>query len=351
MKKPVKQILVIKPSSLGDILHVFPALALLKRHFPEAELDFLVNPEFAPLLDFSPFPIRKKILFERKKMAGFPGVFVEFFKLFRTLRKNRYDLVIDFQGLFRSALFAGIASHRRGSVRGFAAPREKIAALFYSEKVSAKTVHAVSKNVELVNFITEKNDPVPDMDIPVHPACGDFIKQLPQDYILLIPGARWISKTFPPRLFAQVASGLRQRGYGAVFAASGSKADIAQTKEMRSHLPEDFPLLDLTGETSIPELFELIRNARAVICNDSGPMHIAALLKTPVYSFFGPTDADKTGPWQQGNRVFSLELECSRCMNRVCPEAETRCHGIDPEIVCTRITTELSPFTDRKIQQ
>ena len=100
-RKNIQQILVIKPSSLGDILHVFPALQLLKNAYPEAQLDFLVNPEFAQLLDFSPFPVRNKIIFQRKKMAAVKTALPEFFKLLRTLRKKHYDLVIDFQGLLR----------------------------------------------------------------------------------------------------------------------------------------------------------------------------------------------------------------------------------------------------------
>ena len=90
------KILVIKPSSLGDVVHLFPALELLRRAFPDRELDFVIHPAFAGLLDFSPFPVRKKILFDRKKLGSW-RFFVEAFKLLRELRREEYELVIDFQ--------------------------------------------------------------------------------------------------------------------------------------------------------------------------------------------------------------------------------------------------------------
>ena len=118
----VKRILVIKPSSLGDILHVFPALAELRIHCPEATLDFLIHPAFADILDYSPFPVSERILFERKRMGRVSTMVPEFLKLVRELRRKKYDLVIDFQGLTRSALFASLT--RGGPVVGFAQTRE-----------------------------------------------------------------------------------------------------------------------------------------------------------------------------------------------------------------------------------
>ena len=88
------RILVIKPSSFGDIIHLFPALGLLKKVLPDAVMDFVVNPEFAPLLDFSPFPVDRRIIFERRKLAS-AGFLKELFALRRELRKEKYDAVIE----------------------------------------------------------------------------------------------------------------------------------------------------------------------------------------------------------------------------------------------------------------
>lgn len=337
----ISNILVIKPSSLGDILHVFPALQILRDYYPEAELDFVVNPEFAPLLDFSPFPVRKRILFERKKLAAFSTAAGAFFSLIKQLRQRKYDLVIDFQGLFRSAFFAGISSHKKRSVYGFKTPREKISTLFYSRLAAVTGLHAVEKNVELANFAIGVNSGVPQPHVPIDEKFKSVLKPLPQSCILLMPGARWESKCFPAELFAASAVNIHKEQKDVHFVIAGSPAEVPRALELKSYLPVDFPVTDLTGKTTLGELFALIEHAQAVVCNDSGPMHVAALLGTPVFAFFGPTDPVKTGPWAQGERVFSINCNCTKCMNKKCPLPEIVCHKVDPEAVSSAVLQQI----------
>jgi lipopolysaccharide heptosyltransferase I len=337
----VSRILVVKPSSLGDILHVFPALELLKRHYSDAELDFLINPEFDPLLDFSPFPVSRRIHFERRKLAEFFSGPAEFFKLVRALRKEKYDLVVDFQGLFRSAFFAWIARRRRGSVCGFAFPREKAARFFYDRRVETKSLHAVEKNVELANFVTGASDEVPAPEFPSVERAALLPEKASGPRIVVFPGARWPSKCFPAELFSDVMRRIKEGKSDAAFIISGSAAERPKAAALLAGLPQDFPVTDMTGRSTLQELFGLIRSADAVLCNDSGPMHIAALLKTPVFSFFGPTDPRKTGPWEQEDRVFRGKAECAPCMNKICPKTETLCHRIDPGLVSSTILEQI----------
>ena len=340
-EKNIQKILVFKPSSLGDILHVFPALQILRDNYPEAELDFVVNPEFAPLLDFSPFPVRRRILFERKKLAKLLTAPGAFFSLIKNLRQDKYDLVIDFQGLFRSSFFAGISLHRPNAVCGFDSPREKISRIFYSRRAKVTSVHAVEKNVELANFAVSVNSQVPSPVVPIEDKFKQILSGLSAPYILLLPGARWESKCFPAKLFAETAVNVRNKQQCVHFAIAGSKAEIPRAEELKSHLPENFPITDLTGKTSLGELFALIKQADAVVCNDSGPMHIAALLQTPVFAFFGPTDPEKTGPWAQKERVFKTNCNCSVCMKKECPLPETVCHAVDPQAVSAAILEQI----------
>ena len=142
------RILIVKTSSFGDIVHLFPALSLLRKVLPESEADFLVNPEFAPLLEFSPFPIAEKIIFERKNFGSLRSFLPEVMRLKKELQRNKYDYVIDFQGLFRSGVFTGWAN---GGVKaGFAVPRERLAAIFYNRKIEVPKLHAVERNIYLV---------------------------------------------------------------------------------------------------------------------------------------------------------------------------------------------------------
>ena len=237
----VSRILVVKPSSLGDILHVFPALQLLRKHFPCAELDFLINPEFDALLDYSPFPVRRRIHFERRKLAGLLSGPAEFFKLVRALRRERYDLVVDFQGLFRSAFFAWIARHRAGAVCGFAAPREKAARFFYARRAAVKTMHAVEKNVELADFAAGSGEKVPDVEIPPPAVPSPVAERMRKPFVVVFPGARWPSKCFPAELFSGIMRRIGTAAPETAFILAGSGTDAPRAAAVLEKLPEGFP--------------------------------------------------------------------------------------------------------------
>lgn len=326
------KILIIKPSSLGDIVHLFPALELLKREFPEKELDFVIHPAFADVLELSPFPVRRKILFDRKKLGSPVTFFPAFSALMRELRKESYDMVIDFQGLFRSGFLSFCA---RGSIKaGFAAPREKSAALFYNRKLPVDMLqHAVPRYVELVNKLCGSAHEVPECSIPLKKGIAD---SLPSPFVVLVPGARWISKKFPPELFAKTLLEIRKHvpDCGAVIAGAAGDGELA--REIVRIVPD---AVDMTGKTTLTELAELMGCAAAVITNDSGPMHVAAAAGTRIYALFGPTSPGLTGPWGKDHRIVTCEgLDCLNCMKRECPAASRYlCHKIDHEKLGTEI--------------
>lgn len=324
------KILVIKPSSLGDVVHLFPALEVLRRAFPDKELDFVIHPAFAGLLDFSPFPVRKKILFDRKKLGSLRSFPVETFKLLRELRREEYELVIDFQGLLRSALMA--ASVKSCIIAGFEKPKEKIAALFYSKKIPVNMEqHAVSRYVELVNKLCSTSFEVPEVKIP---AGTPGIPGLPERFLVMVPGARWESKKFPPELFGKIFLEIKKSvpDCGAVIV--GAACDNELAGKIRELVPE---ALDLTGKTSLAQLIPLMDQAEAVLTNDSGPMHIAALTGTRIFALFGPTRPYLTGPWGEKNEIITCSgLPCLECMKRVCP-ASSECHRIDPVLTGEKI--------------
>ena len=322
------RILVVKPSSLGDIVHLFPALARLHEAFPEAELDFMIHPAFAGALDYAPWPVAHRIFFDRRKLGSLNTFPREFAHLCGALRERRYDWVIDFQGLFRSAFFSAVAA-RKSPVAGFASPREKSARLFYTTAVSATRAHAVERNVELANHFAGSDLPVPDLPAPSVPEHVAPPEDLPERYLLLLPGARWPSKCFPAALFGAAARRI-MAAYPHLRAviAGGEDAELP-ARELLRELPPD--TVDLCGRTTLPELFETVRNAAGVLCNDSGPMHVAALMRRPLCAFFGATRPEATGPWGDPGRcrVFRREdLTCLECMHRTCRRGYP-CFGID----------------------
>ena len=330
----IHRILIVKPSSLGDIIHVFPALENLSKCFAGAEFDFLVNPSFAGILDFSPVPIRKKILFERKKLGRLFTVLPETLKLVKTLRSEKYDLVIDFQGLLRSAFFSGLAKAKYGCA-GFAAPREKASTIFYRHKAKVDAVHAVERNVELVNLLTGKSFDTPVCDIPQRDHNKTVLDKLPEKFVLMLPGARWESKRFPEMLFASIACNLSKRGIASVLA--GSPDEIPHCEKIISCTDKDPLVTSLAGKTTFADLFELTRRATAVVCNDSGPLHIASILNKEIFAFFGATRPDKTGPWNPNAHIYRLETPCSGCLKRNCPLEEPLCHKLDADQIAEDI--------------
>lgn len=339
------RILAVKPSSLGDIVHTFPALKLLRDAYPGAVLDFMVHPAFAEALDYSPWPVERKILFERGKL-GRPASFCgEFKKLVAELRAERYDLVVDFQGLFRSAFFARVAAGLRTPAAGFAASRETTAKWFYSKRIEVGGVHAVERNVELVNRLTGLDRPVPELPLPPTPPGAKLPEGLPRSYLLLLPGGRWPSKRFPARLFAESAKLVMRKFPGLEPVIAGGADERECAAELQAALGGR--ALDLCGKTALAPLFELVRESAGVICNDSGPMHIAALMRRPVCAFFGPTRPLATGPWGAPElcRVFRREeLECLECMRHQCRFGDYPCFGIEArqvaDAMCDMLTKE-----------
>ena len=343
----VKRILIVKPSSLGDIFHVFPAVARLHELFPEAVFDWLVHPSFAEALDYAPVPVARKIIFRRRELGKFSTMLPAFIELARELRKEPYDYVFDFQGLFRSALFARIA---RGRVIGFARPREPIARWFYHRwsKVNLR-LHAVRRNQLLVErfFRTgTMRTAVKLQQSPVHQkALDDKLARLKmQDGSYLIgisPGARWQSKVFPEELFAKVIMQLSEMVPEVRFVIMGAPVDqkIAERIQL---LAGNNPVYNLAGATGLGELVELITRCNVIIANDSGPVHIAAAAGVPVVCFYGPTNPNLTGPFGDIHTVFQRgDLACIKCMKRKCMLERTECHDIDAAAVAQAVRKKL----------
>lgn len=336
------KILVIKPSSLGDVVHTFPALELLRRAFPEKELDFVIHPSLAELLDLSPFPVRQKILFNRRDLGNPLKCLPELVKLIREIRKEKYDLTVDFQGLFRSAFFSWCS--RSPVIAGFACPREKSAARFYNRKIDVfMQQHAVSRYAELANKLCSTSYPVPAVEIPENIA---GLPSLPAHFTAVVPGARWESKTFPARLFGEIIIEAAKKAPECGTVIVGGPGDAPAAAVIKEMIPD---AIDLTGKTSLVQLVAVMARARAVLTNDSGPMHIGALAQCCVFALFGPTLPHLTGPYGPDHRIFKREdLECSGCMKRVCPLGEKQpCHDIDP----VRTGEALGEFVKQKIRE
>ena len=304
-----RKVLVVKPSSLGDVIHSLPVLYSIKAQMPDLLVHWVIAEDLAPLLEGHPLIERlwriKKDGWKRPDRLLKTAA--ELKALSRGLRKEEFDAVLDLQGLLRSALITRMAGSR--TTVGFRNPREHAAALFYSHKVYAPwKMHAVDRYLKMAQFAGF----APRVEFPL-PRMEDFAPPLGNEkYALIVPGARWPSKRWPARRFGELAAKLPLPSL-----VIGAAVDAGLAEEVAS--ASGGKAMAYAGKTGLRTLVELIRRASFMVTNDSGPMHIAAALCVPVFAVFGPTDPVHTGPYGNGTRiVIKGRPGCSPCRKRTC---------------------------------
>ena len=303
------KVLILKPSSLGDIIHAIPVLRLIKIQRPEWRVHWWIAKHFAPLLEMDS-DINTLHYFERNACNSFKGV-ARGMECIERMRAEQFDLVIDLQGLARSALH-GWAVRGEYTI-GLDQCREG-AALFYDVSVRRPTshTHAVDWGLQVLPEIglsaRGSFEWLPERPWIAKGLC-DLGYQSDYRWIGLCPGARWKSKRWPVELFEEL---IRMFKFSDVrFAVFGGKEDIV----IGRRLAASERVVDLTGRTSLPEMIEWMRVCSTVVTNDTGPMHIAAALDIPVVALFGPTDPLKTGPYRAKGKVFRQVYEqCDQCI-------------------------------------
>lgn len=345
----VRRILIVKPSSMGDIMHTFRAVQLLAETYPKAVFDWVVNPEFEDLLSYSPVAIADIIHFKRKQLGRVMTFVTEIFPLISALRRYRYDLVIDFQGLLRSALLTWITRHKHSV--GFADPREPAARHWYHRRVKVPdtAVHAVDRNLALAGYYCDQSQLSGAFTLPhdernlrrayrklehrnIDPSKG---------MVAIFPGARWASKTFPAQLFADLINGLHEKFPDVSFLVMGSISENAAASAVLRQTGSYAH--NLVGATRIGEMVELIRLSHLAIANDSGPLHIADTMEVPAIGFFGATDPAKTGPRSASSVVFQREVPCKNCLKRECDDAKKLCFKLPFDEILDKAAAMLSP--------
>ena len=325
-----RRILIIKPSSLGDIVHALPVLVALRESYPYAHIAWLVGNSFAPLLEGHPL-LDEVIRFDRARygrMWRSPRVFVDFWRFVVRLRRRRFDLVIDLQGLIRSGLFSWFSGARQRF--GFATAREG-AWLFYSCRVRppASAEHAVDKNLSIVKALGLRVES-PQFPLSLRPAERAAARELLTEaagqqvgsLTAVFPGARWETKRWPPERIGALVDRIHAAGLPrcVLLGAPGDRAFAEQVKSAcRSGV------IDLVGRTALRQLAALVDAADRVVCHDSGPLHIAAALDKPTITIFGPSSPVRTGPYSTAAKVITHPIECAPCYRRVCPLGHHDC--------------------------
>ncbi|MGB9877973.1 MAG: lipopolysaccharide heptosyltransferase II [bacterium] len=320
----MKRALVIRMSSLGDLILSTPVAEAIKKEIPNAFLAWIVEKNNAPILTNNPYV--DEILIWDKSIAGI-------LKLIRALRRHKWDLCLDLQSLFKSALFSLLSGAK---VRIGLEKVERGSHIFYNFTLpNIPSFHALQNNLLSaylsIDFLKRgKIDIKKGLD-KLYKAEGNFKPKIypsPMErekanelikgylpFVALCPGTTWESKRWNAKKWAELADFFLEKHYKVVFI--GGRKDIPHIREIKSYMRGNS--LDLSGKTSILEAGCILESAELAISVDSGAMHLATAVDTPVIALFGPTNPKIQGPYGEKNKVVYKGLSCSPCRRRECP--------------------------------
>ncbi len=317
MLPPYNRILIIKPSSLGDVATALPMLCDLKAAYPAARIDWLIHPGLASLLRGHP-AISNLIEFDRKRMAAWwykPSANRLFRQMLSALRGPKYDCVIDAQGLLRSGIFAWWTGAKM--CIGFANAREG-SRFFYTHHAALPAqpqVAVVRMRALLAPLGIDTSGPAR-YEVPIQFSARESVDTLLTEIsnpVVVIPGARWDTKRWAIDGFIEIVRRLRQAGMPVVLAGSPDEQPLCQ--QIEQAVPG---VLNLGGKTDLAQMVALLDRARIVVGNDSGPLHVAVALGKSVVAIYGPTDPNFVGPHGQLDHVIRFDVVCHPCRRRTC---------------------------------
>jgi ADP-heptose:LPS heptosyltransferase len=328
------RILIVKLSSLGDVLHTLPAAQALRRQFPTAHIAWAIEQLHAPLIADQPW-LDEQIVWQRTKRGGFR-------KFIAQLRAQSWDIAIDFQGLFRSGLVTRLSGARR---RIGAAQARELAPWFYTERVQLPSldVHAVEKSFELVKPLgavdprlplarpyLDSQSPRPTQLgrelFPLFPSTNDraAVDRWCEEHrydparerlVILNPDCRREANRWPVARFADVARRLLDQP-GVRVALTGGPGARAMGDEIAAAVGKNLWRAD--GRFSLLGSVELFSRAHLLLTGDTGPMHLAAAVDLPVVALIGATAPSRTGPYTSDAVVVRQSLDCMPCLAKKC---------------------------------
>ena len=338
-----RRVLIVKPSALGDIAHALPVLGALKGKWPGAGIDWLANAAFAPLLDGHPL-IHEVLRFDRARYKSAPLAALSYSRRFaHELRRRRYDLVIDLQGLARTGLMT-LATGAPVRV-GFANAREG-SRLAYTHVVrvpDAESIHAVERYWRVAEYLGAGDAPK-HFGLPVRPEraaeAAGLLAGLPRPVVAVAAGARWLTKRWPAGHFAECLNRAHAE-FGASVVLVGAPDDGELHAELAKRLAG--PALDLTGKTPLPLLAAVLASADAVFANDTGPLHLAVALGRKCVAPYTCTSVVKHGPYGQLARGVPTTVPCAASYLRQCPHGLVCFGELTPDRVYPALAEALSP--------
>jgi heptosyltransferase I len=307
------RLLIVRLSSMGDVIHTLPAAQALRAAFPDSTIGWLIEERWAELLCAPGAPLRgprsaQRPLIDWVHTVNLVGWRKSLFSLhtvqnvakaWNDIRAAHYDAAVDLQGAMRSALLAGWSGAR--VVYGAAEPRESPASLWYTRQALTRGLHVIEQNLSIAEAVMEsktvaQNTKAPRVELPRDPVAEARINQRLAEknisaFAILNPGAGWGAKRWPAERYGQVASELANLGLRTILNYGPGEQELAQAAQSASGGTAESMNCTITG------LIALTRRARLFIGGDTGPLHLAAALGVPTVALFGPTDPARNGPY------------------------------------------------------
>jgi lipopolysaccharide heptosyltransferase I len=318
------RLLVVRLGAMGDILHSMPAVTALRQAHPEWRIGWAIEPQWRGLFCANgggpgqpAMPLVDQVhVVPAKRWAKSPlspATIRDIRRVRRELRAMEYDIAVDMQGAVRSAMVARWS--KAGQVIGEAEPREFVAKWLFDERVPTRGVHVIEQSLEVASAILQEKLPMTLPLLPRDPAAEAMAAGIRQPFVLLSPGAGWGAKRWPAERYGDVAERLAEAGYGVVINSAPGEEYLAEEIVKTSAGAAQAVTFDLA------HLIAVTRRADLAIAGDTGPLHLACALDTPVVGIFGPTDPARNGPYHCRSRVLRHPASVRDHSRRKEPEA------------------------------
>ena len=340
-----RRVCLIKPSSLGDVVHAFPLLAALRRHWPEAKLSWVVNRGLRSLLDGHP-DLDEVIPFDRNQIKFHPRAIGPVGRFLLDLKRREFDVAIDLQGLFRS----GVMTAATGAPLRVGLDSAREGAGFFTNHTVAtggSETHAVDRLLRVADAFGAPSDPLAGSVAysaeDRHWAHAE-LAALPRPWVAFNIGARWLTKRWPPEHFAAVARRAQDR-LGAGVVLVGAPEDRPLVDQLRGALgPDAAPVLDLCARTTLPQLAALAASVDLFVSNDTGPLHLAAAAGARTVGVYTCTSPGRTGPYGPRSVAVQSCVWCAPSYRKTCPRMECMAE-LTPDRVWAVVESRLAPHT------
>ena len=340
-------ILIVKLSAIGDVIHALPVSYALRQKYPTAHITWVVEPTAYEIVKHNPC-VDEVILFQKKAFKTFKGFKQNFKPFYKLLHQRKYDISIDLQGLFKSMAVVLTANAKKKI--GYVDMREGSNLISKAIKGPHFNGHIVDRYLDTVKYLGCDTD---NIIFPLKNTAEEinYVNNLLMDnkiddntpFIVFAVGTNWVNKCWSTKNFAILSDLLSKHSIKTVLIGFGKNDEQKALEITRQNTSNN--IVNLVGKTSLMQTAALIKKAKAVIGGDTGNLHLAAALNIPAIMLMGPTDPNRNGPYKQMHNVILAGHDCDGCWKRTCRKNIDCLSTITPNQVLKKIL-KIEMFTN-----